>query len=168
MRSCSQPFLGLLLLVVLAGSLTSCSLLSKILHGDGNKKKEDPGARATAEEEAKEKQAPSHRVAGEIVSVHADEGFVLIRLFAHGGGIGDGDLVGALSPTGTTSSLQESGERLGRWYAADIQEGTPAKGDLVTVRRLAESAKPASTPLPEAQKSDSGRFWEKNIPAPGL
>ena len=165
-RSCSQrSLLRSLLVIVLAGSLASCSLFKNRSQRDA----EDAQKDAVSEESAEKKveQAPV-RVVGEIVSVHAEEGFVLIRRYSQSGGFGKGNLIASLSPGGATSSLAITGERLGRFHAADIEEGTPSKGDVVVSRRLPESSKTPSTPVPQPQLSGFGAPGIKNFPGPGL
>ena len=81
-----------------------------------------------------EVRAPPMRTIGEIVSVHSDEKFVLVKRFLQAGAFGS-ELIASVSPEGTTSSLILTGEKLGRFYAADIQEGKPSRGDLVVIRR---------------------------------
>ena len=162
MRERCRFLLRVFLAALLAGSLSGCGLLAKLFSGKEEEPKEET---ETADTEEKGR---SMQVAGEIVSVHKAEGFVLIRRFRSGGGFQEGDVVGSLSAQGTTASLKITGERLGRFIAADIQEGMPAKGDLVTVRRLPGSEKPASTPLLEAPEAGSDAPWMKNLPPAGL
>ena len=78
------------------------------------------------------------RVVGEIASVHPNEKFVLIKRYFQGGGFGEGTLIASVSPGGVTSSLVLTGETLGRYHAADIQEGSPSNGDVVVVRQTSE------------------------------
>ena len=111
------------------GSITSCGLSGKSKHSGG--------AELQSADEAKspgEVRAPPMRTIGEIVSVHPDEKFVLVKRFLQAGAFGS-ELIASVSPEGTTSSLILTGEKLGRFYAADIQEGKPSRGDLVVIRR---------------------------------
>ena len=115
--------------MILMGSITSCGLSGKSKHSGG--------AELQSADEAKspeEVRAPPMRTIGEIVSVHPDEKFVLVKRFLQAGAFGS-ELIASVSPEGTTSSLILTGEKLGRFYAADIQEGKPSRGDLVVIRR---------------------------------
>ena len=115
--------------MILMGSITSCGLSGKSKHSGG--------AESQSADEAKgpeEVRAPPMRTIGEIVSVHPDEKFVLVKRFLQAGAFGS-ELIASVSPEGTTSSLILTGEKLGRFYAADIQEGKPSRGDLVVIRR---------------------------------
>ena len=115
--------------MILMGSITSCGLSGKSKHSGG--------AELQSADEAKglgEVRAPPMRTIGEIVSVHPDEKFVLVKRFLQAGAFGS-ELIASVSPEGTTSSLSLTGEKLGRFYAADIQEGKPSRGDLVVIRR---------------------------------
>ena len=102
-----------------------------------------------AEQDAGEEQKPSAQVVGEIASVHRGDGFVLIKRFGQAG-FGPDLLYSSLNPGGTTASLRPTGEKLGRFYAADIQEGEPSAGDLVIARQLPREKAPRATPLPPA------------------
>ena len=115
--------------MILMGSITSCGL--------SGKSKDSAGAELQPDDETKgpgEVRAPPMRTIGEIVSVHSDENFVLVKRFLQAGTFGS-DLIASVSPEGTTSSLILTGEKLGRFYAADIKEGKPSRGDLVVIRR---------------------------------
>ena len=94
------------------------------------------------------------RVVGEIASVHPNEKFVLIKRYFQGGGFGEGTLIASVSPGGVTSSLLLTGETLGRYHAADIQEGSPSNGDVVVVRQAAEDDIEGPTePVPQVDPS---------------
>ena len=59
-----------------------------------------------------------------------------------------------MSPGGVTSSLVLTGETLGRYHAADIQEGSPSNGDVVVVRQAAEDDIEGPTePVPQVDPS---------------
>lgn len=119
--------------MILMGSITSCGL-----SGKGNVSVESgshSGGEMKGSVEDGEATAPLMRVVGEIVSVHPDEKFVLVKRFLQVGAFGQSNLIASVSPEGTTSSLILTGEKLGRLYAADIQEGKPSRGDLVVIRR---------------------------------
>ena len=113
--------------MILVGSITSCCLSGKSKHSGGAGSQPDDEAKGP-----EEVRAPPMRTIGEIVSVHSDENFVLVKRFLHAGTFGS-DLIASVSPEGTTSSLILTGEKLGRFYAADIKEGKPSRGDLVAV-----------------------------------
>ena len=160
MRCCSHRWILRVVLVTgMALLLPSCGLLGKIFkRGQKDQEPEKVGP-------SKEERAPV-RVVGEIASVHP-EGFVLIRRHAQGF-FGSGNLISSLSPEGNTASLRLTGETLGRYFAADIQEGRPATGDLVIVRRLAEGPNLHSTPVPEVPKPGFDAPWGKKGPPAGL
>ena len=115
--------------MILMGSITSCGLSGKSKHSGGAELKSADEAKGLGEV-----RAPPMRTIGEIVSVHSDEKFVLVKRFLQAGAFGS-ELIASVSPDGTTSSLILTGEKLGRFYAADIQEGKPSRGDLVVIRR---------------------------------
>jgi len=126
----------LFVILIFSGSVTSCGLSGK---RDNTERKEAKGEAAEREQEegqGKEGDPASLRIVGEIASVHAVEKFVLIKRYVQGGGFGQGTLIASVSPEGVTCSLSLTGERLGRYYAADIQEGNPSKGDVVVVGRF--------------------------------
>ena len=106
--------------------------------------------REQEEGKGKEGDSASLRIVGEIASVHAVEKFVLIKRYVQGGGFGQGTLIASVSPEGVTCSLSLTGERLGRYYAADIQEGNPSKGDVVVVRQVPEGSSAPVRPIPVA------------------
>lgn len=151
------------MIVFFSGSLTNCGLSGKRDNEEG----EEAKAGDPPEEQSKPVEAPV-RVVGEIASVHPAENFVLIKRNFQGGGFGRGILIASQSPSGQTASLALTGEKLGRYYAADIQEGTPTKGDIVVVRRLAKGSVAPSMPLPEATGDPNQAPWLKNFPPPSL
>lgn len=126
-------------MAVLGGCLLggACGLIGSSGSSGGG---EEPVAEGATPPEA------SVRVVGEVASVHQERGFVLIRRFG-GGGLPDGYVYHAQSPTGATASLSPTGERLGRYYAADIRGGEPRMGDLVVMRRLPSGAVAPSVPV---------------------
>jgi hypothetical protein len=115
--------------MILMGSITSCGLSGKSKHSGGAGSQPDDEAKGP-----EEVRAPPMRTIGEIVSVHPDENFVLVKRFLQAGAFGS-EMIASVSPEGTTSSLILTGEKLGRLYAADIKEGKPSRGDLVVIRR---------------------------------
>jgi len=164
-RNCSWRWIPrALFLALLAVAPASCSLF-KERGGKGTAENGKPESKDEGQQAAE--QAPV-RVVGEIVSVYPDEGFVLIRRHAQGGSFGKGNLIASVSPGGQTASLVMTGERLGRFHAADVQEGTPTKGDMVIVRRLPEGSIAPSTLVPQAPPSSSEAPWMKNRAPPSL
>ncbi len=138
MFGCAQLCPLLFVILIFSGSVTSCGLSGK---RDNTERKEATGetaAREQEEEKGKRGDPAALRIVGEIASVHAVEKFVLIKRYVQGGGFGQDTLIASVSPEGVTCSLALTGERLGRYYAADIQEGKPSKGDVVVVRQLPE------------------------------
>ena len=106
-----------------------------------------------------EVRAPPMRTIGEIVSVHPDEKFVLVKRFLQAGAFGS-ELIASVSPEGTTSSLILTGEKLGRFYAADIQEGKPSRGDLVVIRRTDGKGPPNGRSEPSSKMENiTGLLW---------
>lgn len=87
------------------------------------------------------------RVVGEIASVHPEEGFVLIRRTGLAT-LPAGMAYSSVGADGRTAALRLTGERLGRFFAADIGGGDPAAGDLVVVRSLPQGSQPSLTPAP--------------------
>ena len=127
----------LFMILILSGSVTNCGLSGKGDNSESKESKAGPGSGGRGEDG----EAPgisSMRVVGEIASVHPNEKFVLIKRYFQGGGFGEGTLIASVSPGGVTSSLVLTGETLGRYHAADIQEGSPSNGDVVVVRQAVE------------------------------
>jgi hypothetical protein len=136
--------------MIFSGSVTSCGLSGKGDNKEGKEAKGKAMAQGQDEEKDQESASASLRVVGEIASVHLVEEFVLIKRYVQGGKFGQGTLIASVSPGGVTSSLALTGERLGRYYAADIQEGRPSKGDVVIVRQLPEASVAPVTSAPAA------------------
>jgi hypothetical protein len=128
----------LFVILIFSGSVTSCGLSGKRDNTERKEAKGEAAAREQEEEKGKKGDPAALRIVGEIASVHAVEKFVLIKRYVQGGGFGQDILIASVSPEGVTCSLALTGERLGRYYAADIQEGKPSKGDVVVVRQLPE------------------------------
>jgi hypothetical protein len=133
--------------LVLMGVGSSCLLwascgLFKGSSGGG------PSEEPPSEEEVAK--APTQLV-GEVASVHEAEGFVLIKRFG-GGALPEGFVFHTQSSSGESASLRPTGERLGRFYAADITAGTANAGDFVVARRLPEAAPAPSTPATQPKK----------------
>ena len=148
MFGCAQLCPLLFVILIFSGSVTSCGLSGKGDNTEGKEAKGGAMAKGQNEEKDQKRASASFRVVGEIVSVHPAEKFVLIKRYVQGGGFGQGTLIASVSPGGVTCSLALTGERLGRYYAADIQEGRPSKGDVVVVRQLPEGAVPPVTSAP--------------------
>ncbi len=81
-------------------------------------------------QEAQETQKPTSRYIGQVASVHANQGFVLIQ---RGPGItvSAGSVLISQGLDGSAANLRVSGEMLGQMMAADIQSGSPQRGDSV-------------------------------------
>ena len=131
-----------MLLVALLGlGILACGVLGC----SGSKGPPSPEAGNEAPEQA------ANQVLGEVASVHPDEGFVLIRRY--GAGRLPEDAVFNTSGTGgRTASIRPTGERSGRFYAADITDGEPQKGDVVLARRLPRETLEKTTPTPERRE----------------
>ena len=114
------------------GGLSSCS---------GGGATPDPAAaeesETPAESKPEEPEAPMV-VLGEVAAVYERDGFVLIRKYG-GGALPTGYSLMAVSETGSSVNLSPTGERIGRFHAADIEGETPAAGDRVVGRRLPDS-----------------------------
>jgi hypothetical protein len=134
--------------MILMGSITSCGLSGKRKHSGGTQWQSADEAKGLGEV-----RAPPMRTIGEIVSVHPDEKFVLVKRFLQAGAFGS-ELIASVSPEGTTSSLSLTGEKLGRFYAADIQEGKPSRGDLVVIRRTDGKGPPNGRSEPSSKMED--------------
>lgn len=85
---------------------------------------------AQVEKQAQETQKPTSRYIGQVASVHANQGFVLIQ---RGPGItvSAGSVLISQGLDGSAANLRVSGEMLGQMIAADIQSGSPQRGDCV-------------------------------------
>ena len=70
------------------------------------------------------------RYIGQVTSIHAAQGFVLIRR-APGVTIPTGTILISRGPGDRVANLRVSGETLGLMTAADIQAGVPEVGDSV-------------------------------------
>ena len=138
MFGCAQLCPLLFVILIFSGSVTSCGLSGKRDNTERKEAKGETAAREQEEEKGKRGDPAALLIVGEIASVHAVEKFVLIKRYVQGGGFGQDTLIASVSPEGVTCSLALTGERLGRYYAADIQEGKPSKGDVVVVRQLPE------------------------------
>ncbi len=95
------------------------------------------------------------RVIGEVAAVYLDEGFVLIRRYG-GGELPSGHIYTTIGPGGRTATLKPTGERSGRFYAADLTAGEVERGDSVVLRLLPEGRGPEVTPVQEKAKTPFG------------
>ena len=109
------------------------------------------------EEEVSPEQArrAATRVIGEVAAVYLDEGFVLIRRYG-GGELPSGHIYTTIGPGGRTATLKPTGERSGRFYAADLTAGEVERGDSVVLRLLPEGRGPEVTPVQEKAKTPFG------------
>ncbi len=87
------------------------------------------------EEPEKEASASSARLIGRVASIHEGPGFVLIEGYGRQAP-GEGLLLSSVGEDGRTASLMASGERMGRFAAADLKSGEVRVGDLVFGRPL--------------------------------
>jgi len=131
---------------VLVMALPSCGLLRKWVPKNGEPSEE------TSREKA---QRASTRVIGEVASVYLEEGFVLIRRYG-GGDLPPSHVYSTVGPGGRTATLKPTGERSGRFYAADVTAGQVERGDSVVLRRLPEGSGPEMTPVQERPKTPFG------------
>lgn len=92
------------------------------------------------EEEEKKEAATAPRLIGRVASVNEQRKFVLIEGYGEWQ-LGEGLILSSLGDE-RTASLLASGERMGRYSAADIQSGQVAVGDVVYGRPLV--AEPAA------------------------
>ena len=110
----------------------------------GNSCQSVPEQKASEEETegqekvAKKPEEAAVRVVGEVVSIHQDGGFVLLKSFGGGRLPMDGVLT-SVDHGGLSSLLKPTGERIGKFYAADVSGRFPAVGDLVILRKLPDS-----------------------------
>ena len=75
------------------------------------------------------------RLVGRIASVHDSEGFALVENFGNLK-LGEGLLLSTRGENERTATLVISGERLGRFAAADLKSGDVAVGDAVYARPM--------------------------------
>lgn len=85
---------------------------------------------ARVQEHAQEAQEPSSRYIGQVASVHTNQGFVLIQR-SPGITVSVGSVLISQGLDGSVANLRVSGEMLGQMMAADIQSGSPQRGDSV-------------------------------------
>ena len=131
-------------LTALLLSVGSCGHLKQLELG---KKGDEEEQKQSKEEEAAEKEG-TVRVVGEVVSLHPDEGFVLIRCFGSGS-LPENEALFSVDHGGQSCTLKPTGERIGRFHAADISGPVPKVGDLVIARKLPDSGLLVSPERPE-------------------
>jgi len=103
------------------------------------------------EEEAKP--SPSApKLVGRVATVHSTEGFVLVEGYGDHT-LGEGLVLSGLGADGRTSSLRVTGERMGRFAAADLQSGEVRVGDVVYARVL-DFPEEAEAPAERASPGD--------------
>lgn len=85
-----------------------------------------------------EPEKPTSRYIGQIASVHANQGFTLIRR-SPGITVSAGTILISQGLDGSAANLRVSGEMLGQMIAADIQSGSPQRGDSVREPLIEES-----------------------------
>lgn len=122
-------------------ALTNCSFFQK-------KEPEEP------------KKSPI-RILGEVTSVHQKQEFILFKRYCSGD-IPEVGIFSARSVDGRRAvSLVPTGEKLGRYYAADYEKDAelPRVGDLVVISTLDDQPVSASVEL-SSKKSDSSPLPE--------
>lgn len=113
-----------LLLIPLACSVGGCGLFSD-----------------EVEEEEVSKTAP--RLVGRVASIHEAEGFVLVENF-RSLSLGEGLLLTTRGDDNRAATLVVSGERMGRYAAADLKSGDLVVGDEVYARPLLAAEEPST------------------------
>ncbi len=112
---------------------------------------------ADSEEDAEPASATRPRLVGKVASVHRGDDFVLVETFGEVQ-LGRDLLLTTHGPEGRAGSLKVSGERLGRFAAADIHGGTVAVGDAVYARPMPgeEADETPEPPIPAAAPPAAG------------
>lgn len=95
------------------------------------------------EDEVDEASAMDPRLVGRIASVSEKQGFVLIQSYGEWI-LGEGLLLSSVGDDGRTATLVASGERKGRYAAADYKAGAVKAGDFVYARQLAAELSPSA------------------------
>ncbi len=112
------------------------------------------------EKEPEEESRTAPRLVGTIASVPRDQGFVLVEGFGEWR-LGEGLLLSSVGEQERRASLKITGERMGRYAAADILSGQVESGDRVYARPMPE-------PPPEEQEfSQDGEGAEALEPLEG-
>jgi hypothetical protein len=100
---------------------------------------------------------------GQIDMVNEIQKFVLI----HAPGrvtLSPGTIMDVMGPEGIKAKVKLAPERKGSYLTADIESGTPAKGDGVVWHRIAPS--PTPTPTPSPVEENTGTFIDPLAPVP--
>jgi len=105
------------------------------------------GCATKTEEVAKPAPAPMAQMVGRVASIDAAGRYVLIQVFGTWT-VPDEVLLLVRSATSGAATLRPSGERQGRYVAADIVSGKPAPGDAVIYVPANPAASPPGTPNP--------------------
>ncbi len=84
-------------------------------------------------DEEPEPEPEGPRLVGRVASVHADHGFVLVQGFDDVK-LADGSMLTSRGEDERSASLLVTGERAGRYSAADVKAGTVEVGDAVFAR----------------------------------
>ena len=142
-----------ILVWMLAGALVtalpSCGMFRKWFP------KKSETVEMTEEEKKKALEKAATQVIGEVASVYPDEGFVLIRRYG-GGELPASNVYNTVGPGGRTATLKPTGERSGRFYAADVTAGEVERGDSVVLRRLPAGTAPEVTPVQDQPNKPFG------------
>ncbi|GAA5477624.1 hypothetical protein [Haloferula helveola] len=87
------------------------------------------------------------KLVGRVASVHEADGFVLVQGFDDLK-LGDGLLLSARGEGEQTATLVVTGERMGRYTAADLKSGSVSVGDSVYARPIEEESEMPATDAP--------------------
>ncbi|MFM2243085.1 MAG: hypothetical protein RLZ97_1940 [Verrucomicrobiota bacterium] len=93
-----------------------------------------------------EKAPTAPRLIGRVASVHAKEGFVLIE--GYGEVVPAAGLLVTTQGEGRAATLSVTGERSGRYAAADIKGGEVAVGDAAYGRPVRDESTDSQAPTP--------------------
>ena len=105
-------------------------------------------------EETKSPTAP--RLVGRIASIHTEDGFALIEGFGDAV-LTEGLLLSSRGENERSATMTVSGERMGRFTAADVKNGDIEVGDAVYARRITSEGSGAEAEFTEDPKPDSGQ-----------
>lgn len=83
------------------------------------------------------------RLVGRVASIHEAEGFVLVESF-RSMTLGEGLLLSTRGDEGRLATLVVSGERMGRFAAADLKSGNLTVGDEVYARPMLAEEEPST------------------------
>jgi len=102
---------------------------------------------------------------GQIDMVNEIQNFVLI----HAPGriaLSPGTMMDVMGTDGIKAKVKLSPERKGSYLTADIESGTPAKGDAVVWHRVTPSTAPP--PTPSSVEENTGTFIDPLAPVPAV